>query len=329
MKFIGPFLRLIRVQNLLIIALTQYMMRHLIVEPIARLIGKGAGLEVVLQLSQLDFFLLSLSTVMIAAAGNIINDYFDLRIDRINKPQKIVVGRYIKRRVAMGAHLVINGLGIVIGGYVAWRAGNIQLVGIHVISAILLWYYATAFKRQLLIGNLTIALLAAVIPLVVGVFEIPLLNRAYGPELLQAGQQSLSPAMYWLLAFAGFAFAITLAREITKDIADVAGDEKHGCRSVPIVYGRKTSVAIVTVIYVLIVVAAFYMQQVYLNDKYTLFYTIFGIALPVIVTAVSTLRATTPAQFNRAATLNKIATLAGICTSVVVYFFLTYKFDLL
>ena len=128
MNPVWAFLRLIRVQNLLIIALTQYLMRYCIVEPIAQLIGNGGVVDVVLQLSNLDFFLLSLSTVMVAAAGNIINDYFDLRIDRVNKPEKIIVGRYIKRRVAMGAHLVINGIGLVLGAYVAFKAGHWELI---------------------------------------------------------------------------------------------------------------------------------------------------------------------------------------------------------
>ena len=325
MNPVWAFLRLIRVQNLLIIALTQYLMRYCIVEPLARWIGSNAGVEVSLQLSDLDFFLLSLSTVMIAAAGNIINDYFDLRIDRINKPEKIIVGRYIKRRVAMGAHLVINGIGLLLGAYVSLKVGYWELMVIHIFAAVSLWYYATTFKRQLLVGNFIIALLAAVIPVIVGLYELPLLNHNYQQALAEAGavQTNFNPIAYWLLAFGAFAFFVTLAREITKDIADMQGDDKYGCRSFPIVYGERASVILVTAIYGAIVVATFYLQASYLGDKYTRFYAIFGIALPIIATAIKSLTAKTPAAHNMAATFNKLATIAGILSSLVVYFYVT------
>ncbi len=323
MKPVWHFLQLIRVQNLLIIALTQYLMRYCIVEPVAKLIGKNGGVDVVLQLSNLDFFLLSLSTIFIAAAGNIINDYFDLRIDRINKPEKIIVGRFIKRRVAMGAHVVINGLGIVLGAYIAWRVGIWELVLVHIFAAISLWYYATTFKRQLIIGNLIIAILAGIIPVIVGLCDLPLLNGEYGPQLSGAVQGNFNPIAYWLLAFGGFAFLITLAREITKDIADVQGDDRFGCRTIPIVYGNKVSVAIVLALYALLVVAAFYLQATHLKDTETRFYTIFGIALPILASAIATITAKTPKQYNMASNINKLATLAGICASLVVYFYVT------
>lgn len=326
MKSIGHFLQLVRVQNLLIIALTQYLMRYCIIAPMAQAIGTQGGLDVVLQLSNLDFFLLSLSTVLVAAAGNIINDYFDLRIDQINKPEKIIVGRFIKRRVAMGAHLVLNGIGIVIGGYIAWRVGIYELVIVHLFAAVSLWFYATTFKRDLLVGNLIIALLASIIPVIVGLCDLPLLNGVYGPELSGSVQSNFNPIAYWLLAFGAFAFFITLAREITKDIADIDGDDRYGCRTIPIVYGNRNSVIIIIAIYAGILLAAFYLQAVYLQDTYTRFYTIFGIALPIIATAIKTITAKTPKEFNQAATFNKLATLTGIFASVVVYFFLTQKF---
>ena len=328
MMAVWHFLRLIRVQNLLIIALTQYLMRYCIIEPIAQYIGTAGGLEVVLRMSNLDFFILSLSTVMIAAAGNIINDYFDLRIDRVNKPEKIIVGRHIKRRVAMGAHLVINSMGIIMGGIIAYKVGMIQLVVVHIFAAASLWYYATTFKRQLLIGNIIIALLAAVIPIIIGLYELPMLNGHYGPQLLaaDAGQTNFNPVAYWVLAFGAFAFLVTLAREITKDIADMQGDDKYGCRSFPIVYGTRASITVVSVIYLAIVVIAFYLQATYLQDKFTRFYTIFGIALPMIATGIKTITAKTPKAYNTASTFNKLATIAGILASLVVYFYITQEF---
>src|SRR5690348_9789169 len=116
------FLKLIRVQNLLIIAFTQYMVRWCLIFPIL----KARGFE--LQLSNINFFLLVLSTVMIAAAGYIINDYFDVNIDKINKPERMVIDKGVKRRVAIGAHTLINILAILIGLYVSYSVGAWKLI---------------------------------------------------------------------------------------------------------------------------------------------------------------------------------------------------------
>src|ERR1700747_2647931 len=145
------FLKLIRLQNLLVIAFTQYMMRWCLIYPIL----KTRGFE--LQFSNFHFFLLSLSTVMIAAAGYIINDYFDVRIDKVNKPEHLVIDKGVKRRVAMGAHMVINVIAILIGFYISHIIGNWKLGFIFFICALGLWLYSTSFKRQFLIGNIVIA----------------------------------------------------------------------------------------------------------------------------------------------------------------------------
>ena len=123
-------------------------------------------------LSELDFFLLSLTTVLIAAAGYIINDYFDVKIDRVNNPNEVIIGKHIKRRVAMGAHIVINFLAIILAVFVAYRMGMIKLAAIQVLAVGALWYYSVSFKRQLLIGNIVVAILAALVPFVAGLYEM-------------------------------------------------------------------------------------------------------------------------------------------------------------
>ena len=146
MNTFTAFIKLIRLPNLLIIALTQYAIRFAIMRPILNSLSDD--LEIKLQLSELDFFLLSLSTVMVAAAGYIINDYFDVKVDRVNRPNSIIVGKYIKRRVCMGAHIVISSIAILLGAYLAFKIGNWKLTLIQVMSVGALWYYSTMFKKQ-------------------------------------------------------------------------------------------------------------------------------------------------------------------------------------
>jgi 4-hydroxybenzoate polyprenyltransferase len=160
------FLKLIRLKNLLIIAFTQCMMRWCLISPAL----KTKGFD--LQLSNFHFFLIVIATVMIAAAGYVINDYFDVRIDKVNKPERLVIGKGVKRRVAMGAHTVINVIAILIALYVSHAIGVWKLGLIFFICALGLWFYSTTFKRQLLVGNIVIALFTALVPLIIGIYEL-------------------------------------------------------------------------------------------------------------------------------------------------------------
>ncbi len=197
------FLRLIRWPNLLIIALTQYMARVF-------LVGPASEWKLILQESSI--FLITLSTVLIAAAGYVINDYFDVKIDLINKPERVIIGRYLKRRVAITTHQVFNILGCAIGFYVSkW------VFLISVLSVTLLWLYASFFKKKPFIGNLIVSLLTSLSLIILAV---------YYPQ---------NRELVGIYAF--FAFGITLIREIIKDMEDVRGDASHGCRTLPIIWG--------------------------------------------------------------------------------------------
>lgn len=310
------FLKLIRWQNLVIIALTQYLMRYGIIEPLMYSLGQNAGMIFILQTSNLNFFILVLSTISIAAAGNVINDYFDLKIDRVNKPEKIIVGRHIKRRVAMVMHIILNALGLLLGAYVAYRTGMWKLALIHLFAVMSLWFYSTHFKHNVFTGNLIIALLAAIIPLIVGLYEIPQINYRYG-IVLNEFETSFNFISYWIIAYAVFAFLFTLAREITKDIADMEGDKNYGSYTLPIAYGiniaRYISIGIYAIAFSLIVFA----WIKFINDKTTLLYIILFIALPLGITVYKTLGAKNRKQFLSAAEWNKIASVAGILYALV------------
>ncbi|CCH55087.1 UbiA prenyltransferase [Fibrisoma limi BUZ 3] len=203
--FVYGFLRLIRVQNLLIVVLTQFLARIFLVGP------QEQWLRILIDPT---IWLLSFSTVCIAAAGYIINDYFDIKIDLVNKPERVVIGRYLKRRVAMGAHQLLNFVGCVIGLYLS----NWVFVT-DVVAAGLLWFYSAQFKRQPFIGNVVISLLTALSLIVLAVYY----------------RQNAD----MLLIYALFSFAITLVREIIKDMEDIRGDARFGCRTLPIVWGLR------------------------------------------------------------------------------------------
>ncbi len=317
------FLELIRLPNLLIIAFTQYAMRYLIMEPLL----PSASFS--LQFSNLHFFLLVLSTLFIAAAGYIINDYFDTRTDRINKPDKVVVGVSVNRRTAMTLHTIFNVIGVGIGIYLSIHIGIISLSFIFFLAAGLLWFYSTNYKRQFLIGNLTVSFLTAMVPLIVVLFEIPMLNKEYGTIMLQYSS-SFNYIFIWVAGFSIFAFLTTLIREIIKDTEDFEGDAAYGMKTLPIVAGislTKTILGLLitgTVFLLSFILVKFIMFSGERTDYISLTYFAAFLIIPFVILLTLILIAREKADYHRASLLIKLIMLFGVMYSFVVYYLIKF-----
>lgn len=302
------FLRLTRPVNLIIIALTMVAMRYGVIAGnlergvgslILALEGTVGREQLVLpegfgpQMPLLHFVLLVLSTVFIAAGGNVINDYFDTRIDRINKPGEVIVGRSVKRRVAMTGHMVLSGIGLVLGAFVAWRSNLLYLALIPAFAIGALWTYSTTFKRRFMIGNGLVATLTALVPLTVGLYEIPLLKRAFDTAqvvTLPTGEAlEMEPAFdqlwIWILAYTAFAFLSTLVRELQKDMADVKGDKANGCRTVPIVWGMGWARGLSLLYIAVLIAGALFVRSTLLRDTLSFWYIGLGVVVPLLLSA--------------------------------------------
>ena len=237
------FFRLIRTKNLLIIVISQYLIRYAIIIPMTD--SKS--------LSDLQFFYLVLSTIFIAAAGYIINDYFDTRVDRLNN-RKLIIDHTIKRREAILLHFVFSGIGVFLGFFLGWRVGIINLGFINLFCSSALWFYSTHFKRSYLSGNLLISLLAALVLLIVPLYEI-IPNPATNSE----------NAFYIICGYATFAFITTFIREIIKDFEDASGDKKMGYTTFAIVSAKtaKNIVQSLSLILITIIGVVAYFQLMY------------------------------------------------------------------
>ena len=316
-------IELIRLPNLLIIAFTQYAMRYLIMEPLL----PSASFS--LQFSNLHFFLLVMSTLFIAAAGYIINDYFDTRTDRINKPDKVVGGVSVDRRTAMTLHTIFNVIGVCIGIYLSIHIGIISMAFIFFLAAGLLWFYSTNYKRQLLIGNLTVAFLTAMVPLIVVLFEIPMLNKEYGTIMLQYNS-SFNYIFIWVAGFSIFAFLTTLIREIIKDTEDFEGDAAYGMKTLPIVAGislTKTILSLLitgTVFLLIFILVKFIIFSGERTDYISLAYFAAFLIIPFFVLLTLILIAREKADYHRASLLIKIIMLFGVMYSFVVYYLIKF-----
>ncbi len=340
------FIKLIRLPNLLIIALTQYAIRYGIINTILTH-SIYSGIDLKLLLSNLDFFLLSLSTVLIAAAGYIINDYFDVKIDRVNRPDKIIVGKYIKRRVVMGAHIVLNIFAVIIGAYLAYKVGSYKLVTIQILSTGALWYYSISFKKQVLLGNIIVAALAALVPLVAGLYDVVLflkdadnivnnllfqidINVTFN-EVMSAYYSMMLSLTKWILGFALFAFLSTMVREIIKDIEDYDGDKKYYCRTLPVQYGKDKAkiVAQIIAIVMIILISYYQFEQFKTSNEHakafiTIMYLFFTVQLPLIYVVFKLRNATEKIEFTRLSFYMKIIMLSGVLYTVLFWYSITY-----
>lgn len=308
MKLLGAFLRLIRGGNLLFIMLTQALFHYSIVVPMF------AALPASPALPHNYFWLLSLSSVLIAAAGYIINDYFDLNIDRINKPAKIVVEKLIRRRWAIIWHWLLSFAGVLTGFYVGWKAGVSWLGFANLGCVVALWFYSTTFKMKLLSGNIIISLLTAWVVLVVGFIT----HYRMITDSSFYGTMYASKLLRFTFLYAGFAFIICLVREVVKDIEDMAGDSRYGCKTMPIVWGVHVSKVFagtwLTVLTAAVVIVFAYILQFgwWLTAAYCLIFVI----LPLLMALSNLFKAEKTGDFHRLSKWIKLVMFTGILSMV-------------
>jgi 4-hydroxybenzoate polyprenyltransferase len=323
------FLNLIRWQNLLIVTLTMLLMRYAVIEPliskidvILRNSGSGEKIPMILQFPWYDFIILIAATVFITAGGYVINDYFDIKTDLINKG-KVIVGTKIPRRHAMMWHNVLNILGVISGFYISWKAGYFWFGVVFLVVSGLLYFYSASYKRQFLIGNILVALLTAMVPLLVILYEWPALYKFY--RINAVSFPEINFLFYWIGGFALFAFLTTLTREIIKDIEDFEGDIAFGRNTLPIVIGVLSAKIISVCLVILTVVLLYLTWFFFINDKITLIYLSATIVLPLLLVIYKVIRSQNKSQLHSASSIMKIVMLSGILYSVVVKILLTWN----
>lgn len=305
MKLLAAFFKLIRWPNLLFIILTQVLFYFFIIPFIYR----NSTSQQEYSFSILNFWLLVVSSVCIAAAGYVINDYFDLFIDRFNKPSKLIIEKIIKRRWAIVMHVLLSAAGLLLSMYVGYKISNISIPVFNLIAIIALWFYSTTLKKKLLIGNIVISLLTAWTILVIAVAEYRFsFIGSTADEFIATRLIKLS------ILYAGFAFIISLIREVVKDIEDIRGDKKYGCKTMPIVWGVPaakvfTGVWLVVLISSLIVLQ-FYMLQ--LGWWISAAYAVLFLIVPLIWILKKLYDANNHAHYHRISAAIKMVMLAGI-----------------
>lgn len=311
------WLRLIRWTNLLIIFATQFLVWFCVLKPIEGL--KGTTLF----LNEKNFLLLSLSTIFIAAAGYIINDYFDVKIDNINRPEKMVLDKIIPRKHAIIVHSLLNIIAVFIAIILAWETGHLSAILLQVFCTGLLWFYSTKFKQKFAIGNVVVAVLTSLSIVVILLYEPMLQAYCTQPIFIIFSNEKVLPNPVWVLAvYAFFAFILTWMREAVKDMEDFIGDEAEGCVTMPIVWGLKKTafftitLAIVALIPLLIVA----IKLLLIGELIFGLYLLGAVILPIISFLFILPQKTTKEHYHSISRLLKFIMVTGICSLIIFYF---------
>lgn len=270
-SFFNSLLKLTRFGNLVIIGLTQYFTAGFLI-----------GMHT---LNDFKLLLLSISTISIAAGGYVINDYYDVKIDYINKPNRVVIGKIIPRRYAILFHVLLSTLGVALGVYLSFGIGVV-----NILSVFLLWLYSNNLKRLPFIGNVTVAFLTGLAVIVV--------------DLFYRTNNTL------VIIYALFAFFITLVREVIKDMEDLKGDNSFGCKTLPIIWGIRKTKLLLYIILVTFAAVVVILNQIYraLPFKYHLIF----LFVPLLWLLYRLIRADMKKDFTRLSIFCKVIMMLGI-----------------
>ncbi|MEP7107908.1 MAG: geranylgeranylglycerol-phosphate geranylgeranyltransferase [Ferruginibacter sp.] len=316
MKLFSAFFRLIRWPNLVFIVLTQLLFFYCIIIPSLPV----SYYQQKFKLTPGLFYLLVTASVLIAAAGYIINDYFDINIDQVNKPARMVVQKIIKRRWAIFLHLLITLSGLALSAYVSLKTSLVIIIA-NLACTLLLWVYSTTFKKRLLAGNIIISGLTAWTVLVLYFATNTKLTLTPGlPSEVAAGMHRIYK---FAALYAGFAFIISLIREVVKDIEDMEGDARYNCKTMPIVWGVPATKVFVGVWLVVLIgalgIVQFYVLQIgwWLSALYVFLLVI----IPLLLILKKFYQAQTTAQYRHISKMIKFVMLTGIFSIILIKFY--------
>lgn len=306
------WLRLIRWNNLFIILLTQLLVWLCVLRPMQHW-SEGPFL-----LNGLHFTLICLSTILIAAGGYIINDYFDIRIDEINKPGKVILEHQIHRRAAIIFHTVCNVTALLLAAYVAYRGGHYEWLLIQAGCTLLLFFYSTHFKRQFMVGNVVVALLTGLTIITLLVYEPAMRPYYFKTPMLRKGAEIIPNPVWVLGIYTCFAFVLTWMREVVKDMEDHIGDAAEGCVTLPIRWGLLPAARFVQVLSLLAIIPLLIAS--WKVTGWLSVYTFFGITIPLVLWTLILPRQATTAHYHRMSRWLKIIMVSGV-GSLLIYFY--------
>ncbi len=256
--------------------------------------------------------LLISSTALLTAGGNVINDVYDVAIDQINKPSKVIVGTKITEKTAMNLYFVLTILGVGLGFVLANMLDKILFSSIFIILAFLLYLYASQLKSMLLVGNIVISLLVSMVLIVTVIFD-----------LLPAVDQTMigfyQDLFLETLLYAGFAFVLNLGREWIKDCQDMNGDRAGGRSTLPLVIGKARTQKLTAVLLLVAAIGVGFIVTVYFYQYSWIVYPlVYGIIAPLMYISLRLWQIKTNKELTLLSLILKVTMLLGILSMILV-----------
>ena len=305
------FFKLIRWPNLLLLALMQLTFRY----------GFLNLQNIDLALNDVQYCLLVLSTVLLAAAGYVINDIYDQETDNDNKPTKVIVGKNISEGKAYNIYVIMNITGVAIGFYLSNVIYKPGFATIFILIATTLYFYATSLKQMMLVGNVVVAILLAISVVIIPVFDLfPVTNIG--------NQQTMANLFSVITDYAIFAFIINFLREIVKDIEDANGDYNQGMHTLPIALGKSRASKLVLGLSIIPVALVLNYINTYFIANNLFVVTIYALVLiagPLIYFTIKMWSAKTSNDFHHLSSVLKAVILFGIVSIAVVTLNIQYN----
>jgi len=287
-------------------------MRWSIVRPLLDLLGFDPAMP------EWSFALLVLSTVLITASGNIINDFHDVKADMVNSPSRVVIDRFVSRRKAILSHFVLNAFGALIGVFIALYHWIPWLSLIFLVVPIVLWMYSLTLKHKPLIGNLVVSFLTGTVPLLVILFEYPLLVQKHAAIIVDS-PDLFKPIIMWVGMFALFAFLSNFIRELIKDGEDVEGDIIAGSRTLAVLLEISQLKRLVFVVSLLTLTVIALIFVLFLPDQLSIVYFIFMIFIPFSYLLFRVIKVKKPADWKPISFVAKMIMFFGLLYAPVAY----------
>lgn len=303
-------LKLIRYQNLLMLAFMQLIFRY----------GFLKFQNIPLALTDWQYGLLVLATVSIAAGGYIVNNILDVDTDTENDLENVIVGKEISEVKAYNLYIGFTVIGVAIGFYLSNVINKPGFASMFIVIAATLYFYATNLKQSLLIGNLIVALLLSFSVLIIGVFDLY-------PVTFDENRPVMGLLFGILLDYALFAFILNFIREIVKDLEDIEGDENQGMNTLPIAFGVNRTINFVFGLSFVPIICALYYIKTYIFESglfISTFYSLVFILAPIIYFTIKIRSAKTKSDFNFLSTLLKWILLFGMLSIIVISLNLKY-----
>ena len=303
------FLKLIRYQNLLMLAFMQLIFRY----------GFFKFQNIPLALADWQYGLLVLSTILLAAGGYVINNIYDQETDSDNKPNDVIVGRGISETQAYNLYFALTVSGVAIGFYLSNVIQKPGFASIFILVAATLYLYASSLKQMMLIGNIVVALLLSFSVMIIGIFDLY-------PATVLENQQQMKIFFSILLDYAVFAFMINILREMIKDIEDMDGDYNQGMNTLPIAIGKLRTCKIIFVLSIIpVLVILLYINKYLLDLLWVTIYLLLFVCGPLILFTVKMLKANTKKDFHFLSLLLKFILLFGILSVGVISLNMKYN----